>query len=58
MPYRRRTRKKPLFPEPSPRFALWSAVAAALLLGVILTLDYVEGWTGGPAVAAPIAPNK
>jgi hypothetical protein len=34
----------PVIPEPSPRFLRWSGVAAVILLAIVLTLDYVNGW--------------
>jgi hypothetical protein len=34
----------PIIPEPSPRFVFWSGVAAAIVLAVVMTLDYVNGW--------------
>jgi len=41
---KRSNKRAPGIPEPSPRFAFWSGVAAAILLAVIMTLDYVNGW--------------
>jgi hypothetical protein len=37
------TKRKPVIPEPSPRFVKWSAVvAAAMLIGIVI-YDYAIG---------------
>jgi hypothetical protein len=40
----RPNKRAPTVPEPSPRFAFWTGVAAAIVLAVVMTLDYVNGW--------------
>jgi hypothetical protein len=46
-------RKKPLIPEPSPRFILWSGIISLVLLCGIVVLDYTAGEAGTqPQLAA------
>jgi len=40
---KRPNKRTPVIPE-SPRFAFWSGVAAAIVLAIVMTLDYVNGW--------------
>jgi hypothetical protein len=35
---------KPVIPEPSPRFAFWSGIAAAVAVITMLAIDYANGW--------------
>jgi hypothetical protein len=41
---KRPNKPAPIIPEPSPRFAFWSGVAAVILLTIVMTLDYANGW--------------
>jgi hypothetical protein len=41
---KRPNKRTPVIPEPSPRFAFWSGVAAVIVLAIVMTLDYVNGW--------------
>jgi len=41
---KRLSKRTPVIPEPSPRFAFWSGVAVVIVLAIVMTLDYVNGW--------------
>jgi hypothetical protein len=48
-----KNKKRPVIPEPSPRFVLWSAVVGAFLLAGVLVFDFETGqWPGA------VAPNS
>lgn len=40
----KRRNNVPVIPEPSPQFAFWSGVAAAVALIAMLAFEYANGW--------------
>jgi hypothetical protein len=41
---KRLRRVKPILPEPSARFCMWSGVVSAALIIALLLFDLVSGW--------------
>jgi hypothetical protein len=37
-------KRKPVIPEPSPRFVYWSGVIGIVILIAVIALDYANGW--------------
>ncbi len=47
-----KAKKKPVIPEPSPRFVLWSAIAAVALIVGVITFEYsADVWGAHKATA-------
>jgi hypothetical protein len=45
--------KKPIIPEPSPRFALWSAIVGVVLIVGVVAFEYGVGVARTPSTSAP-----